>query len=521
MPLLPHTGMVKRDMQTHQPCILPGHLETLGEISRVLTATLDPDELYEAVYQQVARVMEVSHFFVALCDPERGVLGIPYLRDGGNLIRHQIIPAQSTLTGWVVRHGEVLQFGSDAEYRAFASARDLPAVVIGDAGSEAKVFVPLTTGRETLGALSVQSTHRDAYTADDVRVLAIIAAQAAVAIRNAELFAQQRRRMEEMETLSEIVRELTPLHDVDRIFEVVCRRLRTLIPHDACHVYVLPRGARRLQAVGDADLEREGVGEGIVRWISSHARSVSIPNTATDDRCAGSEPARQVPSSLLGAPLIADGQVRGVICLTARGIDAYPPDVLRLLEVVAGQAGIVLDRAWLYHDLQTQAVTDSLTRVYNRRFLVDSLQEEIQRARHNNYSVGAVMIDVDGFKQINDTLGHAAGDRVLCEIAAVIRSGVRAEDIVARYGGEEFCVLLPHIGWDDVRAVAERIRSLVEGHMWDEGLARVTVSVGATVLTDGTGDTDILRAADDAMYAAKRAGGNRVRVVEVERVPVT
>lgn len=494
------------------------HLETLGEISRVLTATLDPRDLYEAIFQQMARVTEVTYFFVAMPDSAGVDLVVPYLRDAGKLILDQRIPMHSTLTGWVLRTGETLHFDSDAEYREFAASRHLPAVIIGSGESEAKVFVPLRQAGETVGVLSVQSAHSGTYDADDVRMLSIIAGQAAVAIRNAQLFQEQRRRMREMEILGQMVRELTPLHDVDSIAQVVGRHLCDLIPHDSCHLY-LPEGRRQDTVIG-ASLEEVGIGDGVVRWVAHHRRSLYISNTLADDRCRARGAVPRVPCSLLAAPLAVDDGVRGVVALTARGVHRFQENDESLLEMVAGQVGIMLDRASLYRDLQEQATTDALTRLYNRRFLQDRLTEERSRARRNGYSLAAIMLDVDKFKQINDTYGHHTGDSVLREVAALIRGCVRAEDVVARYGGEEFCILLPQVGEDEITVVAERLRTSVERHVWSVGLARVTVSVGAVVVWNTMLDDDVLRMADDAMYSAKRAGGNGVCVVQTG-TPVT
>jgi diguanylate cyclase (GGDEF)-like protein len=184
------------------------------------------------------------------------------------------------------------------------------------------------------------------------------------------------------------------------------------------------------------------------------------------------------------------------------------------LEIIAAQAAIAFDRARLYDELRTQAVTDELTRLYNRRYLLERFREEQSRALRNRHSLAAIMLDVDRFKRVNDRFGHDAGDVVLQELAAVVRKVVRAEDIVARYGGEEFCILLPEMPYHDAEQVADRLRLAVRDCLLPEaaGVRQVTASVGMAYLQMGDDGPRLFSRADQAMYVAKRLGGNRVHI---------
>jgi diguanylate cyclase len=126
------------------------------------------------------------------------------------------------------------------------------------------------------------------------------------------------------------------------------------------------------------------------------------------------------------------------------------------------------------------------------------------------------MMDVDDFKQVNDTYGHDAGDAVLRELAMLIRREVRQEDIAARYGGEEFCMLLPETSLEDATRAADRLRKIIAEHPMpaDTGARRITVSVGVALLREEDRNTEVFTRADEAMYAAKAAGGNQIRVAD-------
>ncbi len=163
--------------------------------------------------------------------------------------------------------------------------------------------------------------------------------------------------------------------------------------------------------------------------------------------------------------------------------------------------------------LERLAVTDGLTGVFNHRRFQETMQAELVRAERHRRPVSVLMVDVDFFKKVNDTLGHPAGDDLLRRLAQVLGQDLRQTDLIARYGGEEFAVILPETSKTEAMQVAERMRVAVEERINAEGNwpNRVTVSIGvATYPEDGKEGEQILVAADQAMYVAKRQGRNRV-----------
>ncbi|HID30334.1 MAG TPA: GGDEF domain-containing protein [Desulfobacterales bacterium] len=170
--------------------------------------------------------------------------------------------------------------------------------------------------------------------------------------------------------------------------------------------------------------------------------------------------------------------------------------------------------------LEKLSVTDELTGLYNRRHLMRTLESEYKRALRHNRNLALLMLDIDHFKQVNDQLGHLCGDRVLQEIARVLKRNVRASDLVARYGGEEIAVILIEAGISAALEVAEKLRQEVETHafMWDGKSLRVTVSIGAAAHPGKNIQSwkQLLDTADQAMYRAKEAGRNRVAACTVE-----
>jgi two-component system cell cycle response regulator len=167
------------------------------------------------------------------------------------------------------------------------------------------------------------------------------------------------------------------------------------------------------------------------------------------------------------------------------------------------------------------ALTDELTGLYNRRYLVAHLDEVMARVGSDDAAAALLMFDIDHFKRVNDSWGHAAGDEVLRQIAVRALDSVRSVDLVARLGGEEFAVVMPETGLAVAATVAERLRLAIasEPFDWRAGgrRLRVTVSIGATTATIGDDRDGLLKRADDALYQAKSAGRNRVVVHPAER----
>lgn len=234
--------------------------------------------------------------------------------------------------------------------------------------------------------------------------------------------------------------------------------------------------------------------------------------------------------SVLAVPLLVRDEPVGVLYVDnrlARGM--FGRDDMQILAALAAQIGTALEtaraaqleieRQSLERDLEKafeQATTDALTGLRNRRFLETRIEDELARARRSGRPFSVLLLDVDHFKSVNDTYGHLVGDRVLAVVAGVIGHTARNTDLPARYGGEEFCVLAADTDAHGAALLAERIREAIASQeipLDDGGLMRVTVSIGvAQVGLHGTDRSQLLAAADGALYEAKESGRNRVRI---------
>ena len=253
------------------------YLDTLTEISRALMAKLDLRSLYDTIYEQVSRVMDATLFFIALHEPDKTTLNIPYMREDGELLENQQGDYANSMARLVIEDGRPIIFNSEEEYERFVRERGMAPVDIGDESKDVTLsllFVPLNTGDRTTGVLSVQSRRAGAYGSEDVETLSIIAGQAAVAIENARLYNEQERRVVELQTIQSIVQQLAPLNDEEDIARLITVELKSLIEYHSCRLFVLDFNTQALHSVVTAPGDRQlhlKMGEGMVGLFGAEA----------------------------------------------------------------------------------------------------------------------------------------------------------------------------------------------------------------------------------------------------------
>lgn len=217
-------------------------------------------------------------------------------------------------------------------------------------------------------------------------------------------------------------------------------------------------------------------------------------------------------------PLLSQGESIGILYFQMIADGELPESLTLMVNMFAKQVGLSIANLRLREALRNQSIRDSLTGVFNRRYLEEALEREIRRATRSEQSLGVLMLDLDHFKTFNDTYGHEAGDTVLRETAMLLSHCVRTEDAVCRYGGEEFMIILPAASLHATQSRAEYIRLKVhELTLTHQGrpLGRVTASFGVACFPDhGATRQMLLEAADAALYRAKRDGRDRVAVAE-------
>ena len=271
-------------------------------------------------------------------------------------------------------------------------------------------------------------------------------------------------------------------------------------------VPVDPRDLEEVRLVDDPALLRAL--EAAERQVFAPGRPVEQARGATDGIHA------------LAMPLVGrhdekgKGETIGAISIARRGAD-FSIEQCDLLAYLATQTAVSLENADLHRRISRQAITDELTGLSNVRHFHELLDQEIERAQRFNNHIGLVMVDIDNFKQVNDTYGHPQGDLVLKEVARVLQEHSRDIDYPARYGGEEMSVILPQTDIGGASMLAERMREAIEElrvrRLDGDGVLQMTASFGVAALPGSATDKRYLIAvADEALYRAKRGGKNRV-----------
>lgn len=320
----------------------------------------------------------------------------------------------------------------------------------------------------------------------------------------------------EMAELNELSRHLQTCASADEIYSTVEEYAQRLFgaPGGALYTHTAAKSGFERRCCWGSSCAHAELIAGDDCWA---LRMGSAHNVATDTptlRCAHLH--SEMRESYICSPLIAHGEMLGLLHLQAGwpAESQRPAARVELAQEFAERIALALANFNLRESLRVQSIRDALTGLYNRRFLDETLALEEQRARRTGASVGIVMLDIDHFKQFNDTFGHDAGDALLRELGSLLRTEVREGDTACRYGGEEFTLILPGADFESSQLRAEMLRRKVadiEILYHGQKLGPITLSLGvATYPKHGRSWREVLKAADRALYRAKKSGRNRV-----------
>ena len=278
------------------------------------------------------------------------------------------------------------------------------------------------------------------------------------------------------------------------------------------------------------------IGEMIDKFVSDHLIYIFLrnkliwPSACNDEKifelikCLNNKSEYILtPDKKIGVfPLISEGKLLGSI-VTKSTDNVLSEKEINYLEQLTNQAATTISRANVYAEILKHATLDALTGFNNRRQLEERIKQEVSSAKRQKRNLCAIMTDIDFFKSVNDTYGHATGDLVLKTVSRVIKLQLRDYDIAGRYGGEEFSIILPYTRILEAKMVAERLRKAVENTKIDISKVNnetndknisVTISLGIAEYENGDDEHTILQKADKALYKAKEGGRNKAEIYE-------
>ena len=317
----------------------------------------------------------------------------------------------------------------------------------------------------------------------------------------------------EVYALYEIARTFGTSLDVEHTLEILVDKVGHVVPFDTCVVYfyddlkgyatarhVVGKNAQKLAARCIA------LGEGVTGFALANRSPVNQLHPSLDFTDINPEAGIKY-RSMAALPLFKDDVLLGALSVYSSELEQYTDDHMRLLETVTRLASDALGNAMQHAEAESNALTDPLTGLPNARYLALRFEEEAARARRTDRTFQVVMLDLDEFKNVNDTHGHKAGDKMLREVAHIIESQLREYDFLARYGGDEFVALVQEVVGAQVEELCARIESAVSRFSLALGrnrTARVGISIGtATFGVDGQTLDQLVIAADDEMYRMK------------------
>ncbi|HEU5452686.1 MAG TPA: sensor domain-containing diguanylate cyclase [Terriglobales bacterium] len=338
---------------------------------------------------------------------------------------------------------------------------------------------------------------------------------------------ERKRQIHELRIFHEVAKALTSSLNLDSILQTIMEKVAEYFRPDTWSLLMVDEDADELYfaiAVGDAadalKSVRLKVGEGIAGWVAKHGESLIVPDVYTDPRFAKriDEMTKWKTRSIICIPLKSKHRVLGVIQLINVPMTGFGEDEMFFLQAICDYAAIAIDNARAVERIQELTITDDCTGLYNARHLYKTLESEVYRSARFGYEFTVLFIDLDHFKQVNDTHGHLIGSKLLAEIGYAIKSHLRLIDYAFRYGGDEFVILLPQTSKDSALIVAKRLLENFRKNTYlnDEGLhLNVRASFGmASYPEDAKSAHEIIRQADEMMYLVKNSTRDNIAIAQ-------
>jgi diguanylate cyclase (GGDEF)-like protein len=447
---------------------------------------------------------------------------VPVVSAGDN--GYESIPLESLglkigegFTGWVAANGRPLLVpDANADPRGMT----IPGT---DELEESMVVVPMRYDERVTGVISLSKLGLRQFDLADVRILSILADQAATAIESARAIGASTALAEDLRRVADMSSALSRSLDPGQVAGLIAQHVSDAFEADECGISLWDRPADLLVTKGYWPPHRMAEVDpafDLAAFPETRRVLETQEMTTVDTEDPAADPAevallrRDGQRALVMLPLVAKGETIGLVELCFVGAPHLEPRRLDLARAMANEAAMALGNAQLYESTRALADRDPLTGFFNHRYLHERLGEEVLRARRSGAELALLMLDLDDFKLVNDTLGHLFGDELLRWTAEQIRSELRGSDVPARYGGDEFAVILPDTPAAGAHEVGERIvRALRERPFRAEGRGPVPVSASVGVASfpaDGRAPRDLIAGADAALYRVKERGGRGV-----------
>jgi diguanylate cyclase (GGDEF)-like protein len=483
--------------------------ELLTEIGQVVTSRLDQDEVLSAIHKELGQLFDTGTFYVAFQEGDKVLFEFEI--DEGAHVSKRERTVTNGFTEHIIRTGQPLLIESELE----RMREQLGVTAI---GRPAKSFcgVPIFRAGKAVGVMVVMHYERErVYGQRDLEMLQTAAGQVAVATENARLFTQEQKRARYLAFLNNVSKVAISSQNAEKMLEEIVDQIQQNFNFDHIGVGIVDYNSKDIEIKAEAGSTDMAIGKRIPLGVGIMGRvarsSEMVLEQGNVESLLGIIPGSR---SVLCLPISYGETLLGLLNIESRRENAIQQEEVLILQTLADLLATALHNVFVFQKMEQQSITDPLTGIKTRRYFNEALQLEFKRAMRSGRPFSVVLIDLDKFKEVNDSMGHLEGDLVLARIGRLLDQKVRQSNVVARYGGDEFVILMPETGADQASILSERLRLwIATDPMLNE--RRVTGSFGvAEFPLHGANVEEIIRIADAGMYRAKHAGGNKVFSME-------
>lgn len=330
------------------------------------------------------------------------------------------------------------------------------------------------------------------------------------------LMALVKQQADELDALRRLGLNLTSSLDLQTVLDAIVDEAMRLVKHSqAAHIFLYSKGKLEFGASLTADNVRNKPislprPNGLTYRVANSAEAIIVTDVSSHP--VFKDAPIKWEGSIVGIPMKAANDIVGVMNLSRDITGNFTKSELRLLGLLADQAAVAISNARLHKMVSEQANTDSLTGLPNRRALDERLQEEVRYAARTGNSFSVVMMDLNGFKSVNDKYGHAVGDDLLRSVFNYLAQGMRSSDFLARYGGDELALIMREAGLEKAQTVTSKVIELIEKYEYPMPAEKIKLGITAGIAVypiHSRNAGDLLRAADAALYQAKKHNRGR------------
>jgi diguanylate cyclase (GGDEF)-like protein len=485
--------------------------ELLTEIGKAISSRLDQDEILRTIQIELGQIFDTSHFYIAFQEGDRIEFELEVREN--RVLPKRTRELRNAFTEYVIRSGEPLLIRSDLE----TTRSNLGISHIPSRPAKCLIAAPIFLNNKAYGIMVAMNPECEfVFEQRDLDVLVTAAGQVSVAVENARLFAEEQRRSRQLAFLNNVSRTAISSDDPVHMLGQIVSEIQKNFSFDHIGIGLLDYGTKEIEIKAEAGAtahamgKRIPVGSGILGRVARTGERALVQN-ALPGNLTGILPDSR---AVLCIPITYGESLLGVLNIESRNENAFSPQDVLILNTLADLLATALHNAFVFQKLQQQSITDGLTGIKTRRFFWEALSAEWKRASRSGRPFSVVLIDLDKFKEVNDTMGHFEGDLVLARVGRLLEQKSRQSNVVARYGGDEFIILMPETGSEQAQVLAERLRQwLATDPMLSEH--KITGSFGvASFPMHGFSIEDIIRVADAGMYVSKRSGGNSVSTAQ-------